>query len=78
MCTKSYELNKSVFDMNQHYLELKLFLEEVELNPRTAMDKEFKVIGSEERLYGVEKKINHCLHSMYKPVEDWDAIGDHT
>ena len=80
MLAKSNELNKSAFDMNQHYPELRLFLEEVELNPQTAMDKEFKVFASEERLYGVEKKINHHLHSMYKPVEDrlfkedeWDS-----
>ena len=73
-------LAKSTFDMNQHYLELKLFLEEVEHNPQTAMDKEFKVFPSEERLYGIEKKINHRLHPMYKPVEqrlfeqdEWDA-----
>ena len=78
MLAKSNELNKSTFDMNQHYLELKLFLEEVEHN--TAMDKEFKVFPSEERLYGIEKKINHRLHPMYKPVEqrlfeqdEWDA-----
>ena len=80
MLAKSNELNKSAFDMNQHYLELRLFLEEVELNPQIAMDKEFKVFASEERLYGVEKKINHRLHSMSKPIEDqlfkedeWDS-----
>ena len=48
MLAKSNELNKSAFDMNQHYLELRLFLEEVELNPQSAMDKEFKVFASEE------------------------------
>ena len=67
--------------MNQHYLELRLFLEEVELNPQTAMEKDFKVFASEERLYGDETKINHCLHPMYKPVEErlfkedeWDVL----
>ena len=48
MLVKSNELDKSTFDMNQHYIELKLFLEEVEHNPQTVMDKEFKVFPSEE------------------------------
>ena len=81
MLAKSNELKKCAFDMNQHYLELRLFLEEVELNPQTAMEKDFKVFASEERLYGDETKINHCLHPMYKPVEErlfkedeWDVL----
>ena len=35
--SKSNDLNKSAFDMQTHYLELKVFLEKVELNPQTAM-----------------------------------------
>ena len=80
MLAKSNELNKSAYDMNQHYLELLLFLQEVERDPQLSMDKDLKVFPSEERLYGTEKKLNHRLHPMYKPVEqrlfeqdEWDA-----
>ena len=70
MLAKSSDLNKSTFDMRKHYLELQLFLEEVEHNPQTALNKEFKVFPSEKRLYGDNKKTNHRLHPMYKPIED--------
>lgn len=56
MLAKSNELNKSAYDMNQHYLELMLFLHEVECDPQLSMDKDLKVFPSEERLYGTEKK----------------------
>ena len=48
MLAKSTHLMKSAFDMRCHYLELRMFLEEVELNPQTAMDREFRVFASEE------------------------------
>ena len=79
MLAKSSDLNKCTFDMKKHYLELRLFLEEVEHNPETALNKEFKVFPSEEQLYGNNKAVNHRLHPMYEPVEnrlftkdDWD------
>ena len=70
MLAKSSDLNKSAFDMKYHYLELRMFLEEIELNPQTAMTRDFKVFASEERLYGPEKKCNHRLHSQYQHVEE--------
>ena len=68
---KSTDLNKSSFDMNQHNLELQHFLQDVEHTPQVITDKGFKVFISEERLYGGDKSVNHCLHPKYKPVEKW-------
>ena len=62
MLAKSNLLNKNVFSMNQDYLELKIFLQEVEEDPEVAMNKDYNVFRSEERLYGNEKYINHRLH----------------
>ena len=80
MLAKSEELKKSAFDMNTHYLELKLFLEMIEEEPSTAMDRNYKVFVSEDRLYGSEKKINHrirprnsALHSRLFESDEWDA-----
>ena len=39
MLSKSNDLGKSVLDMNQHYLELKTYLQEVEHHPEVVMDK---------------------------------------
>ena len=61
MLSKSNDLEKSAFDMNQHYLELKLFLEEIEHNPLLVMDEYYRVFTSEKRLYGSEKDVNHRL-----------------
>ena len=69
MLAKANDLNKSAFDMKQHYLELRLFLQEIELNPQTAMNVDFEVFASEKKLYGTDTKCNHRLHSMYKHVE---------
>lgn len=52
MLAKSKELDKSALDMNQHYLELKLFLRMVQDDPPAAMNKEHQVFVSEKRLYG--------------------------
>ena len=59
MLSKANDLGKSSLDMNQHYLELKLYLQEVEHHPEIVMDKDCKVFRSEENLYGDNKSINH-------------------
>ena len=69
MLAKSTTLNKSVLDMNQHYLELKLFLQEIERDPEIAMNPDYMVFKSESRLYGTDKEVNHRLHNMYKCTE---------
>lgn len=69
MLAKSTDLNKSAFDMNKHYLELQLFLEQVQLNPQIAMDKEFQVF-SEKRLYSDSKTTNHRLHPLASFTEE--------
>ena len=38
-------------------------LDEIVLHPQTAMNRDFKVFASEERLYGPDKKCNHCLYT---------------
>ena len=38
---KSSDLNKCTFDIRKHYLEVQLFLEEVEHNPQTALNFKF-------------------------------------
>ena len=70
MLAKSKDLDKSAFEMRHHYLELRIFLEEIERNPPTALIKDFKVFSSEERLYSQDKKFNHRLHSLYKFIEE--------
>ena len=70
MLAKSNELNKSTLDMNQHYLELKLFLQEVEHFPEVVMDKNLKVFRSEERLYGDKNVVNHRLHLKSQAVQN--------
>ena len=66
--------------MNQHYLELQLFLRMVEEDPNTVMNKSYRVFPSEERLYGTKFSVNHRLHSKDVPVharlfqpDDWDG-----
>jgi len=77
---KSNKLNKSAFDMNQHYFELHNFLEKVEQNPETVVNKDYNVFSSEDRLYGSDKDINHRIRSknlaIYKHLfqtDDWDT-----
>ena len=70
LLAKSNDLNKSAFEMRHHYLELRMFLEEIERNPPTALMKDFKVFASEEQLYGQDKKCNHRLHPLYKFIEE--------
>ena len=52
--------------MNEHYLELKLFFQELEMNLEIA---EYVVFKSKPRLYGSDKKVNHQLHRQYKHIE---------
>ena len=66
---KSLDLSKSAFDMNKHYLELKVFLDELEQNPKTIMNRDFHVFYSKSRLYGKEK-VNHRVHSKYLPIQE--------
>ena len=51
MLAKSNDLDKNVLDMNQHYLELQVFLAEVEHDPETAMNGNLEVFVSEKRLW---------------------------
>ena len=68
MLAKSNDLGKSALDMNQHYLELQLFLRMVEEEPQTAMNMLYKVFPSGARLYSTEISVNHRLHSKDAPV----------
>ena len=75
---KSNDLDKSVNDMSKHYLEIKVFLEEVERYPEVTMIVDYQVFVSEQRLYN-ESKLNHRNHSSYNPVkirlfqdDEWD------
>lgn len=51
MLAKSNQLKKSTLDMNQHYLELQLFLKELEHHPEVIMHQEYCVFQSEKELY---------------------------
>ena len=80
MLAKSNDLSKSALDMNKHYLELQLFLRMVEEDPKSVMNKSYKVFPSEERLYSTKITVNHRLHSKDVPVhtrvfqpDDWDG-----
>ena len=64
--------------MNQHYLELQLFLAQVEHDPEIAMNKNFEVFVSEKRLYGNDKNANHRLHASYEVVEEKIFSEDET
>ena len=68
MLSKSTHLGKSALDMNQHYLELLVFLQEVKSHPEVVLDNKSRVFVSEERLYGNDKKINHRLHPRSQAI----------
>ena len=61
---KSKKLEKSVFDMNVHYLELLTFLKEVTAHPETLLDKSVPVFPSEQKLH-TTKSLNHRLNSIH-------------
>ena len=56
MLVKSKELDKSVLDMNVHYLEIKGSLEHFESNPVMLLNPNTQVFPSKPRLYGTSKK----------------------
>ena len=68
MLVKTKALDKSVLDMNVHYLELKGFLEELTQHPHQIMNPNYQVFPSEPRLYGNSPITNHRLHPGYIPV----------
>ena len=70
MLAKSTKLNKNVLEINQHYLELQLFLSDIEMHPEMALDPNVKVFQSEERLYREDKQLNHHLHPLYDSIEE--------
>jgi len=51
--------------MNQHYFELKLFLQELELDPELVLSIGQKVFASEQQLYSNDKKLNNRLHTKF-------------
>lgn len=61
MLAKSKDLGKSVLCMNQHYLELQLYLQEVTKDPSVVFDSKYHVFSSENRLYEEDGKVNHRL-----------------
>ena len=67
---KYSELKKSALDMNKHYLELQIYLQELKEHPKINMDQNYQVFKSEERLYGDNKKVNHRCHVKSKCVHD--------
>ena len=62
MLSKSNDL---VMDMNQHYLELKMYLERVEHNQEIVMDKSYRVFESEERLYE-NHRLTKCEEKLFE------------
>ncbi len=73
---KSTELNKSVYDMRNHYLELKIFLDELEKHPaEITMNREYRVFVSEQRLYGASK-VNHRHSKVNSPIKDCLFVAD--
>ena len=70
LLAKSTILDKSAFDLNQHYLELRCFLEMISKDGSEVMNKEHKVFSSEERLYGSDPRTNHRIRGGNMPVYD--------
>ncbi len=68
MLSKSTILAKSVTDMNIHYLELSLFLQEAIEHPEIILNKDYNVFRSEKQLYGDNKKVNFRLRSKLQCV----------
>jgi len=75
MLSKSNDLGLSVMSMNQHYLELKTFLLDVESNPDIVFDSSYRVFPSEKRLYEKDNKVNHRLKSPAVYLKLFDKIS---
>ena len=76
MLSKSCDLAKSAFDMNQHYLELQMYLQEIEHHPDIVLERNHHVFVSEKALHGDNPKLNHRHHSksyVYKRVFETDC-----
>ena len=69
MLVKSKALDKSVLDMNVHYLGLKGFLEDLTQHPQQIRNPNYQVFPSEPRLYGDSPITNHRLHPRYTSVQ---------
>ena len=67
MLLKSNELSKKLLDMNQHYLELVKYLEEIAQHPELILDPAHQVFLLEPRLYD-DSKTNHRNHPNHVPV----------
>ena len=77
---KSKELKKLVLDMNVYYLELQMFLNNLQHHPEAIMNKEHRVFISEKSLYGDNKKLNYrcrakwqLVHARLFSVDTWDS-----
>ena len=70
MLSKSTELDQSAFDMNAHYLELQIWLDEIQRNSSAIFNKQYRVFQSEEQLNGDNKKVNHRYHAKSKCLYD--------
>ncbi len=69
MLSKSKDLGKSAMDMNQHYLEMKVFLGDVLSNVDYIFNQGLQVFKSEKRLYDEDmKKTNHRLRSCMSTI----------
>ena len=68
MLIKSKSLNKSVLDMNQHYIELKCFFQQLSNHPEEIMNSELQTYPSEPRLYGDTHKTDHRVKRNYIAV----------
>ena len=80
MLAKSEKLNKSALDMNQHYAELQIFLQQIKDDPKFITKKDHRVFVSDHRLYGFDKAINHrirekneCVYTRLFQPDDWDS-----
>jgi len=68
MLIKSKSLNKSVLDINQHYMELKCFLQQISNHPEEIMNLDLHTYPSEPSLYGDSQKTNHRVKQNYVAV----------
>lgn len=66
--------------MNAHYLELQIFLRDLQHHPEAIMNKELRVFISEESLYGDNEKLNYRCRAKWQPVfarlfsvDKWDS-----